>query len=119
MERRTLFQVLSGADVAGVEAAGQADIGGSFDDGAAVGEDGQLIGPAEEAQAELVGAHLAQGKQAKPQILQVERAGALMDLDGVAAAQADRRPALAVEVGELALSASRTFRVARRLLDPA
>ena len=44
------------SDIAGVDAAGDADIGGAFDDGAAVGEDGQLIGIERDAQSELVGA---------------------------------------------------------------
>ena len=55
------------ADIAGVKGAGHGGIPGAFDDGAAVGEDGDLEGRHAEAQEEFIAAHLGHGgSQARP-----------------------------------------------------
>ncbi len=46
------------ADEAGVEGAGEGDVGGALDDGAAVGEEGEGVGSAAEAEEEVVGAEV-------------------------------------------------------------
>ncbi len=43
------------SDEAGVEASGDAGVGGSLDDGAAVGEEGHFVGLEGEAQGEFIG----------------------------------------------------------------
>src|ERR1700689_3095211 len=82
----------SGSDIAGINAARDADVGGAFDDRAAIGKDGQLVGIENHAQSELVGAHKADAAELAGEIAKVDGARAFMNLDGVAAAQADRRP---------------------------
>src|SRR3569833_2817813 len=48
------------SQIAGIDAAGDAGVGGAFDDGAAIGEYGDLVLAVVEAQREFVGAHLTQ-----------------------------------------------------------
>ena len=52
------------ADEAGVERAGEADVGGALDEGAAVGEDGEGVGGVGEAEEQAVGADGAEGLEA-------------------------------------------------------
>ena len=83
------------ADVAGVESAGLVDVVGALDDGAAVGEDGELVAVGGELQQEAVVAYVAVDLEMMGQFLEVEAGGAAVrDLDGVAAAETDRVRAL-------------------------
>ena len=102
---RDAIRSILGADVAGVEAAGDADILGAFDDGAAIGEQGEFVGIEEEAKGELVAADGAEGGEAFGEGGEVERAVAFVDLDGVASAEADGGATGAVEIDELAAAA--------------
>ena len=71
------------ADEAGVERAGNGDVGGSLYDGAPVGEDGERVRAAAEAQQEVVGAQvgdLGVVCQSLAQSVEVHRAMMLMDL---------------------------------------
>ena len=98
----------SGADEAGVEGAGDGDVGGALDDGAAVGEEGEGVRAAAEAEEEVVGAqglNVRVGAEAGLQGGEVDGAVVLVDLDGVAAAEGDVGAVLAGEVGEDALAA--------------
>src|ERR1700723_4306672 len=54
----------SGADEAGVEGAGEGDVGGALDEGAAVGEESEGVGWAFEAEEKIVEADGAVGKEA-------------------------------------------------------
>ncbi len=58
--RRELCRDL-GADEAGVEGAGEGDVGCALDDGAAVGEEGEGVGRALEAEEEIVEADVSRG----------------------------------------------------------
>src|SRR3569833_2020090 len=93
------------SQIAGIDAAGDAGVGGAFDDGAAVGEYGDLVLAIVEAQREFVGAHLAEACEPGGEFRQIEGALALGDLDGVASAEADGRAAAVIEIDELALAA--------------
>ena len=95
----------SGADEASVEGAGEGDVRGALDEGAAVGEEGDGVGWALEAEEEIVEADLTVGGEAVAHGGEVHGAAVLVDLDGVAAAEGDVRAALAGEVGEEALAA--------------
>lgn len=65
----------------GVQAAGHGGVGGPFDDGAPVGEEGHLIGLSPELQNEIIVAHWAVGTQALTHQGQVYGPLTLMDLD--------------------------------------
>ena len=65
---------------------GDADIGGAFNDGAAVGEHCQLIIPAGEAEREFVGAHHAEAFEVPGKFGKIEWAAAFVNLHGVTAA---------------------------------
>ena len=80
-------------------------------------KDGHLIRRAEEAQAELIGADLAERLERGLQAAEIDRPGLLVDLDGIAPAETDGRAALGIQVDEFARGASRTPRVGGRLLD--
>jgi hypothetical protein len=95
----------SGADEAGVEAAGDGWVGGSLDYGAAVGEDAEGVGAGGEAEEHGVAADLAKRGEALAEGVEVEGAGAFVDLDGVAAAEGDVGAIFSGEVAEDALAA--------------
>jgi hypothetical protein len=95
----------SGADESGVEGAGEGDVGGALDDGAAVGEEGDGVGWALEAEEEAVEADVAVGSETVAHGGEVNGAVMLMDLNGVAAAERDVRAAFTGEMGEEALGA--------------
>src|SRR6266851_2962294 len=95
----------SGADEAGVEGAGEGDVGGALDDGSAVGEEGEGVGWVLEAEEEVVIADGAVGAEAVTHGGEVDGAVMLVDLDGVAAAEGDVRAAFSGEMGEDALTA--------------
>ncbi len=100
--------VRSGADEAGVEGAGDGDVGGALHDGAAVGEDGEGVRAAAETEEEVVGAEVLNvgvAGEAGAQGVEVDGAVVLVDLHGVAAAESDVGAVLAGEVGEDALAA--------------
>lgn len=92
----------SGADEAGVEAAGEANVGGSLDDGAAILKDGEGVLAPLEAEEHAVAADVSVRAKAGGQLGEVNGAGVLVNLDGVAAAESDVRAALAAQVAEVA-----------------
>src|SRR5579871_4201099 len=98
-----------GADVARVQTSGDAHVGGAFDDRAAIRKYGEVVGLDLEAQGKLVGAHRAEWSQAHGELLQIERAGALVNLHRIAPAKADGGSRHAVQVHEIALPAGRTI----------
>ncbi len=80
------------ADEARVEGAGDGDVGRALDEGAAVGEDGDGMRPAAEAEQEVVGAEVFDVgvlTEASRQSREVDGAVVLVDLDRVAAAEGD------------------------------
>src|SRR5881296_891052 len=79
----------SGSDITSVETAGNADVVGALDDGAAVGEDGHLVRGAEEAQRVFIRANITQRAQSLFESSQVDRVLAMVDLDRIAATEAD------------------------------
>jgi hypothetical protein len=95
----------SGADEAGVEGAGEGDVGGALDETAAVGEEGEGVGWVLEAEEEIVETDGAVGAEAVAHGAEIYWAVMLVDLDGVAAAEGDVRAADACEVREDALAA--------------
>ena len=101
----------SGAYEAGVEGAGEGDVGGALDETAAVGEEGEGVGRAFEAEEEVVEADFSVGEEAGAHGGEVYGAVVLVDLDGVAAAEGDVRAALAGEMREDALAADGAGRV--------
>src|SRR5580700_3718798 len=84
-----------------IEAARQPDIRGALDDGPAVRKYGHLIRPSKKPQREFVSAHLAQRQQRCLEPVQVERPCALVNLHGVASAQADGRAAAALQIRKI------------------
>jgi hypothetical protein len=80
---------ISGADESCVEGAGEGDIGGALDDSASVGEEGKGVRSALEAEKEVVEADLAEGCEPVAHGGEVHGTVALVDLDGVAAAEGD------------------------------
>src|SRR5687767_555241 len=81
----------SGADVAGVEAPGEADLAGALDDGAAVSEDCQLVGRDAEPDQVRAVANRSDGRQTAGEIRQVEVDGRpRADLNRVATAEGGR-----------------------------
>ena len=95
----------SGAYEAGVEGAGEGDVGGALDETAAVGEEGEGVGWPIESEEEVVEADFSVREEAVAHGGEVYGAVVLVDLDGVAAAEGDVGPADAGEVGEDALAA--------------
>src|ERR1019366_3200640 len=100
-------------DIPRVNASCDTDVGRAFDDGAAVREHRDLMVPAGEPQRELVTADCTQPFKPRGELRKVEWAPEFMDLNGVAAAQADRG-APAVEPGKLVLAATGAIRIPRR-----
>jgi hypothetical protein len=77
----------SGAYEAGVEGAGEGDVGGALDETAAIGEEGEGVGRALEAEEEVVEAefpNVGVGEEAGVHGGEVDWAVMLVDLDGVA-----------------------------------
>src|SRR5579864_4740977 len=100
-----------------IETAGYAGIGGALDDGAAIGEDGEFEGIDGSAEREFIGADGSDEGEAAGEILQIDGTMELMDLDGVAAAQADRRAARSVKEFEFSQRAAWAGGIARRQID--
>jgi len=101
-------QLPSRADKAGVEGTGERDVGCASDDGAAIGEEGEGEGAAAKPEQEVIGAEVVDVGMAGEAGLhggEIQRAVALVDLDGVSAAESDVRAALAGEVREDATAA--------------
>ena len=101
----TVRAARSGADEAGVEAAGESDVRGAVDEGAAVGEEGDGVGAAAEAEQEGVRADVGEVGDGGELVLhggEVDGAMVLVDLDGVAAAEGDVGAEGSGEVGEVA-----------------
>jgi hypothetical protein len=91
-EKEQILLWRSGAYEAGVEGAGEGDVGGALDETAAVGEEGEGVGWALEAEEEIVEAefpNVGLGGEAVAHGGEVDGAVMLVDLDGVAAAEGD------------------------------
>ena len=102
-----------GADEARVERAGDGDVGGSLDDGAAVGEEGDGVRAAAEAEDKVIGAkglNIRVNAEAGLEGSEVDGAVVLVDLDRVAATEGDMGAVLAGEVSEDALAANLAVR---------
>ena len=109
--RRVDHVMRSGADVAGVEGAGDGGVGGAFEDGAAVGENGHFIGRDAEAQEEVVVAHVRNGaREALLQGVEIEGAIVLVNLHGIATTHGDVRLGVALEIREVAFRRRRDTR---------
>jgi hypothetical protein len=80
-------------------------VGGSLDDGAAVGEEGKGVVAALETQEKIVALDVAVRGQALFHLGEIDGTGTLVDLDGVAAAEGDVGAAFAAEVGEVSVAA--------------
>src|SRR5580658_5081534 len=88
-----------------VEAARDGSVGGAFDDGAAVGEEGHFVGVVPEFQDEVVVADPAVGLETAVHFGEVDGALAFMDLHGIPATKGDVRTAFAGEMDEVAVAA--------------
>ena len=77
-----------GANVAGVEGAGDGRVFRAFDNGAAIGEDCELVGGDAEADEEVVVADFVGGggAEAAAEFGEIEAAVAFVNLDGIASA---------------------------------
>ena len=98
----------SGTDEARIKGAGNGDVSGAVDDGAAVGEESEGVRAAAETEKEVVGAEVFDvgvGGEAGAHGGEVDGAVVLVDLDGVAAAERDVGAVLAGEVSEDAQAA--------------
>ena len=83
---------MSGADVAGVEGARDGGVFRAFEDGAAVGKDGHLVGLDAEGEQKVVVAHIGDSRsETLAENGEVERTAALVNLHGIAAAHSDVR----------------------------
>ena len=74
-------KINSGADETGVERAGKGDVGGALDEAAAVGEEGEGVGWAVEAEEEVVETDWTVGLEAVAHGGEVDGAVVLVDLD--------------------------------------
>src|SRR5256885_9402418 len=92
-----------------VQAAGDTLVGGAFDDGPAVGEEGDFVGGAPEFQDEIVVLYLAVGSEPGGHFCEIYGAVALVDLDGVAATERDLGAAFSGEIDKLAGPAGGTI----------
>ena len=99
------FTVLA-SNILGVEAAGNSYIDSSFDDSAAIGEDGHLIWGGEEAEGELVGAYRGQFFEAEFEFGKIDWFRSFVNLNSVAAAKGNGRALFAVEVGKFRVRAA-------------
>src|SRR5581483_8947096 len=97
--------MLSTSYVSGIQAAGDGGVRGALDDGAAVGEESQLVGFTPEFQNEVIVPDSAVRSQAQLHFREVDRAVAFVNLDGVPAAQGDVRAAFASEMDEVVFAA--------------
>ena len=92
------------ADIPGIKAAGDGGIGCAFDDGAAIGEEGEFVGIAPELQDKVVVFDLSMRLEAARHFGEVHGALALVNLDGVASTQRNLRAMRSGEVRELAFN---------------
>ena len=103
--------MLSGTDETGVEGAGNGDVSGALDEGAAVGKEGEGVGWAFEAEEQVVETDGAVGDEAVAHGGEVYGAMVLVDLYGVAAAEGDVRTAFAGQMREDPVGADGTVGV--------
>ncbi len=87
----------------------------AFDDGAAIGEDGQFVGWDAKAEQEIVVANFRRWRRSETaaEIGEIEFAAALVDLNGIAAAHRDLRLRLAIEINEFTAHAGAAIGIAR------
>src|SRR5579862_141962 len=97
----------SSADIAGVDAARDADVRGAFYNRPAIGKNGQFVWIQQDAQRKLIGAHWSDRAELAREAAQVHRTGPLMNLNRIPPAQADRRAPFSIEKRELTLCAAR------------
>src|SRR5579862_2785028 len=102
------------SDVARVYAAGDAGVGGALYNCAAIGEHRQFIRIQRGAQSEFVDANGCQRAQPRRQLRKIHGPRTLMNLHGVAPAQADGGAMPSFEMGELTMGATRAIGIARR-----
>ena len=100
-----IVRIRSGADETGVEGAGEGDVRGALDDGAAVGEEGEGVRRTFEAKEKAVEADVSVGDEAVAHGGKVDGAVMLVDLDGVASAEGDVGAAFPCQMREATLSA--------------
>jgi hypothetical protein len=98
------------ADESRVQAAGKRDVSCSLNDGAAVWEEGESVLSAPEAEQQVVAQDVTVRTETVLHFGEIDGAGALMDLDGVAATERDVRAALAAQMGKISLGADRAPR---------
>src|SRR5467141_2146669 len=92
----------SSTNVAGVERSCDAGIAGSFDDGAAIGEDGHFVGRDAETQQETILADFGNRRcDAAAQRCEIELPAALVNLDRIAAAHGQVGLGIAFEIAEV------------------
>src|SRR3981189_3276316 len=104
----------SGANVASVERSCDAGVAGSFDDGAAIGEDGHFVGWDAETQQETILADLGNRRcDAAAQCREIELPAAFVNLDRIAAAHGQVGLGIAFEIAEVMLHAGAAGRVSR------
>jgi len=97
---------VSASYISGIQTSCHGRVGGALNDGAAVGEQGHLVGLAPEFQDEIVVPDDAVRLEAAVHLDEVDGALALMDLHGIPAAQGDVRAAFAGEMNEVAFATS-------------
>lgn len=101
------------ADVASVERARNRWVARAFDDRAAIGENGELVGIYAEAEKKIIAADFAGGVGDRAvQGGEIEAASAFVDLHGIAAAERDVRLRIAVQVAEIVLHAGAAIGIA-------
>ena len=103
----------SGADKAGVEAAGKGDVRGAMDERAPIGKDGQSVGATAETKQQRVGSHVREirvGGQLPVHGGEINGTLMLVDLNGVAAAKRDVGTGSAGKMDEAAVVADLTAR---------
>jgi hypothetical protein len=106
--RLKVGRLWSGAYEAGIQAAGLGDVGGSLDQGAAVGENGDDVIAALESKQKVVEADLAVGLESCFHFREINWPVVFMNLDGIAAAKRDVRAAFAAQMSKIALLADFT-----------
>ena len=100
--------------VAGIQAAGDAWVGGAFDDRAAIREHRQLIRVDTGADRKIIGAHRSQRGKSASQIPKIHWTRTFVDLHRIAAAQADGRATLARQMDEIPAGAAWATGIASR-----
>src|ERR1700690_2956538 len=105
---------LSTAHIASVQTAGNGRFRGAFDDGAAIGKEGDFIGLAPELQHKVIMSNIAMWLKAGADLRKVDWPFPLMNLHGVPAAQRNVRPPFPRKMDKVTLVAHSASRAGRR-----